>query len=115
MDTNNWNPVHFATFYKQKKVLEYFQLVFPELDIRFAMRYSLTELDCYEGSVYRKKDQQRSLQQKIVQGLLEDNYHLYGFFLAILTQTVDMFQFICSAEGPCLPDLRNILVLIQIC
>ena len=41
IDTSNWNPVHFATFYKQKNVLVFFQQMFGLcLDIRYAMQFT---------------------------------------------------------------------------
>jgi len=116
LDTNNWNPVHFATFFKQKKVLEYFVDIFDgAIDIRYAMKYKEADLNSYEGATYKKKDKHRSLQKKIIEGLLGEHFALYGFLIAIFTQNVGIFQFLCSAEGPCTPGLNNILILVQIC
>lgn len=79
------------------------------------MKYNENDLLCYEGAGLRKTDQGKLLQQKTLKELLNDKFHLYGFLLAILTADVSIFQFVCSAEGPCLPTLEDIHVLIQVC
>jgi len=45
LDTKFWNPVHFATFFKQKKVLEYFIDMFDgAIDLRFALKLNSLNL-----------------------------------------------------------------------
>ena len=92
LDTNYWNPVHFATFYKQQKVLEFFHEIFGStLDIRYAMKFNNNDLLSYEGAILRKTDQGKLLQQKTLNELIKDKFHLYGFLLAILTADVSIF------------------------
>lgn len=79
------------------------------------MKYKQLDIDCYEGAILRKKDQSRIQQQKLVHNILQNHCHLYGFFIAILTNNIEIFQFICSAEGPGIPRLDDILTIIQIC
>lgn len=60
LDTNMWNPVHFATFYKQQKVLQFFMEHFGnDFDIRFAMKYKEADIESYEGVVQKKYDQHK--------------------------------------------------------
>ena len=48
----------------------------------------------------------------MVHNILQNHYHLYGFFIAILSNNIDIFQFICSAAGPGIPNIDDILVII---
>lgn len=69
------------------------------------MKYTYDDLHGYEGALQRKYDQNKMLQQKMVVQLLKQNLHLYGFLIALLTKNIDIFQFLCTAEGTCMPNL----------
>lgn len=45
LETRSWNPIHFAAFYKQTAVLEFFAIHYSEtLDLRYAMVLSEADL-----------------------------------------------------------------------
>ena len=66
LETQHWNPVHFATFYKQKAVLAFFQDQFGfSVDLRYCMAVSEADLlGAYEGALLvSKKTGQSTFQQ----------------------------------------------------
>mmetsp|Transcript_32819 Transcript_32819/g.50124 ORF Transcript_32819/g.50124 Transcript_32819/m.50124 type:complete len:83 (+) Transcript_32819:3634-3882(+) len=79
------------------------------------MKFRENHMRCIEGAIVRKKNQNLIQQQKILQTLLDGNYHLYGFFIAMVTKNADIFQFVCSIEGSGIPRLNDIQVLVKIC
>ena len=119
VNTYNWNPLHFAIFYKKVNILETLQKLFSsKLDIIWATKMELADL--HGGHEGVDPDPLKQTNQKIdpeIKELIEENQHLYGYILAILTMNLDCIDFLLHPDRvSCqLTTLKDILQLIKLC
>jgi len=101
IDTFEWNPIHFATIYKEFKVLEFFKNHYGEsLDLIWAMK-----LSC--GSSLRSDNFENYF--------AEENGHLYGFLISLLTTNIELLEQICHISESGGLHVDEVIELLTIC
>lgn len=101
IDTFEWNPIHFATVYKEFKVLEFFKEHYGEsLDLIWAMKSST-------GSSLRSDNFENYF--------AEENGHLYGFLISLVTTNIELLEQICHISEAGGLHVDEVIELLTIC
>jgi hypothetical protein len=108
--TREWNPIHYAIFFQQYKLLRMFVLdmsgVSPSglsSDLKAALCFSRTESEFKDDPQFND-----------MLGMHSSDTHLYGFMLAILTKNMAIFKFLYEETGIQLSE-SDVLRVLRMC
>ena len=79
MNTREWNPVHFAIYYRQLKVIQYL-VSSLKINLKFALDFSNTYNEFNSDDSYKD--------------IIGPNTYLFGFYVCILTKDLSTLKYL---------------------